>query len=352
MSRRLHALRSTGEAAWRKPVGLPDPVRFETHDVRIRTATDLDECRALWQTVMPVEVITDLWEVRDCFHRYFKRPPRFLVVEDVLGIAGLLPLSYVDETGHMAFFPGETWHGKTWLEQNRIPRKRTNLKAMLSQCRRPYELRYLVQQSEHPDSESAIDEIGYLFSPPRYDYDIRNYYSEFSHKSIKQILRDVAAIEKRGVTYRYDDMADFDLMIRLNIGRFGKDSYYYDMRFREGFRSLAQWLHDNGYLRLTTVLVQGEPAAVDMGSVYRGVYTVMAGGTNGNFPGIAKLINLHHIERACRERWQQVDFLCGDFNWKKMFHLTPRPLFRVSSDLSAVRPIGQQPVFFQTAHAS
>jgi hypothetical protein len=312
--------------------------RFESHDVRIRIATDLDECRALWQAVTPMEVITDLWEVRDCFHRYFKRPLNFIVVEDAIGIAGLLPLSYVDEFGCMEYFPGETWQGRTWLEQNRIHRERTSLKAMLSRCRRPYELRYLLQESEHPDSESAVDEIGYLFSPPHYDYDIRNYYAEFSHKSIKQILREVAAFEKRGVTFRCDDIDDFDLMIRLNVGRFGKYSYFYDGRFRESFRSLAHWLRANGYLRLTTVLVDNEPAAVDMGSIYRNVYTVMAGGTDARFPGIAKLINLHHIERACRERWEQVDFLCGDFNWKKMFHLTPRPLFLLSnlaSDISA-----------------
>jgi hypothetical protein len=66
---------------------------------------------------------------------------------------------------------------------------------------------------------------------------------------------------------------------------------------------------------------------VDVGALYRGAYTLLAGGTNGNYPGVAKLINFHHLERACRERFEQVDFLCGDFNWKKLFHLTPRPLY-------------------------
>jgi hypothetical protein len=79
------------------------------------------------------------------------------------------------------------------------------------------------------------------------------------------------------------------------------------------------------------VLINDEPAAVDMGCLYNGVYTLMAGGTNSRFPGVAKLINLHHMERACRERMHQVDFLCGDFNWKKLFHLTPRPLFKLSN---------------------
>jgi hypothetical protein len=33
------------------------------------------------------------------------------------------------------------------------------------------------------------------------------------------------------------------------------------------------------------------------------------------------------MQWACSERLNQVDFLCGDFNWKKLFHLTPRPLY-------------------------
>jgi hypothetical protein len=27
----------------------------------------------------------------------------------------------------------------------------------------------------------------------------------------------------------------------------------------------------------------------------------------------------------------RVDFLCGDFSWKALFHLAPRPLYRLSS---------------------
>jgi len=29
--------------------------------------------------------------------------------------------------------------------------------------------------------------------------------------------------------------------------------------------------------------------------------------------------------------YKEVDFLCGDFSWKKLFHLTPRPLYEASN---------------------
>jgi len=319
---------------------------------KIRIASDLEECRQIWQHVMPPESIADLWEVRNCFQRHFGHRPNFIVAEDSRGICGLLPLSWVEESRCYGYFPGEIWHGKTWLEKNRIySRGDTQPSDLLARIHAPYHLRYLLPYPGWSDAEMAIDEIGYLFLPPQYDFEIQNYYREFSHKSIKQILREVAAIEDLGVAYRYDDAADFDLMVEMNISRFGADSYFYDSRFREGFRSLANLLSDRGWLRFTTVLINGEPAAVDMGCIYRGVYTVMAGGTNSRYRGVAKLINLHHLQRACQQRLQRVDFLCGDFHWKKQFHLTPRPLFLLSSFASEIVQEANLEVSRRAVHA-
>jgi len=82
-------------------------------------------------------------------------------------------------------------------------------------------------------------------------------------------------------------------------------------------------------MRLVTVIVDGEPAAVDMGSIYNGMLTMLAGGVNEKFRGIAKVINMHHIAFSCEQKLDSVDFLCGDFNWKTLFHLTPAPLYMI-----------------------
>jgi CelD/BcsL family acetyltransferase involved in cellulose biosynthesis len=178
-----------------------------------------------------------------------------------------------------------------------------------------------------PAGDEVVDEIGYLFLPPKYNYDMSNYLEEFSRKSVKKIRRELAAMESQGVAYRCDEIEDFDLMVDMSLARFGNHSYFFDHRFRDSFRALAQFLKEKGWLRFTTVLINGEPAATDMGCIYGGVYTLIAGGTNSHYPGVAKLINFHHMKRACRERLDEVDFLCGNFNWKDLFHLTPRPLY-------------------------
>lgn len=294
----------------------------------VHTVSDLDQCRSIWDEIMPRESIMDLWDVRECFQRHFSNHPHFIVAEDGRGVCGLLPLSWIEESGCYGFFPGETWQGKTWLEQNKIIcRGNGGLRDLLAGCPSDYCLRYLSHVPDMPSGEQVVDEIGYLFLPPKYNYDISNYLGEFPRKKAKKILKELAAIENLGVAYRYDHLEDFHLMVDMSLARFGNDSYFFDHRFRESFWALAGLLQEKGWLRFTTVLINGEPAAVDMGCIYGSVYTLMAGGTNSRYPGVAKLINFHHMKLACRERLDQVDFLCGDFKWKGHFHLTPRPLY-------------------------
>jgi hypothetical protein len=298
----------------------------------LRVVTHPEECEAVWRQVMPDQFVTDLWEVRACFHRHFDRPLRFVVAEDRRGIAGLLPLSWVEDHQAFAFFPGETWEGKTWLEQNRVfARTDSALKAMLNYLPNSYHLRYLLPVNETIKREQAVDEVGYHFVPGKYDFDFENYLKEFSGKSAKRLRKELEAFEARGTQFRFDRLSDFDLMVQMNVERYGAGSYFYDPRFRESFRDLMLLMSDRGWLRMTSVIIEGQVAAVDLGCTYNGTYTLLAGGTNAEFPGVAKLINTHHMQYACEQRFERADFLCGNFSWKSLFHLTARPLFLLSN---------------------
>ncbi len=323
--------------------------------LRVKVIADSREATEVWNAAVPRENLSDLWGVRECFQRHYQRPLHFIAVEDEGRIAGLLPLSWIEEKRSFAMFPGETWQGKTWLEQNRIVSdNRRIMKTMFNRCPAEYHLRYLSPSDALMSSTNIVDEIGYLFHPPKYAYKFENYLEEFSHKSAKRLVRELEAFESRGVEYRFDCLEDFDLMARMNVERFGIFSYFYDIRFSRSFRSLAEYLHEHGMLRMTTILIEGQVAAIDMGCMFNDKYTLLAGGTNGDFPGIAKLINTFHMKRACREKIKEVDFLCGDFSWKSIFHLSMRPLYLASNasvssvhwDSMMLRPaMGMQPGF-------
>lgn len=288
----------------------------------------LDEAQAVWEALMPRDVVTDLWEVRFCFHRHYRRPLHFVVEETDGRPTGLLPLCWMQEQECYIFFPGEVWHGRTWLEQNVIVAR--NIHDLLKAVNGPYNIRYLSSRSMGLPQDAEVDETGYLFHPRIYGNEFDAYLKRFSGKSLKRIRSEIAAIESQGLSWRLNEIEDLNLMLDMNIGRFGGDSYFSDRRFREGFREMVHLFDERGWLRVTTALVGGKAAAVDIGVVYKGTYTLMAGGTSPSCPGIAKLINFQHMKSACAEEMTEVDFLCGDFNWKKMFHLQPRPLFVLS----------------------
>ncbi|MEW5895062.1 MAG: GNAT family N-acetyltransferase [Candidatus Omnitrophota bacterium] len=298
--------------------------------VNVYAETNLEACRCLWERMIPPDRLLDLWEVRACFHNNFKRDLFFVVAEEGGEPIGLIPLSWIPESNCYGYFPGEVWQGKTWLEQNRlIARDKRTFDQMLRWMKKKkasFNLRYLLPNPFLPSNLSGADEPGYSFYSEFLSYNIDNYYSLFSRKSWKKIHKELDKFYARDLQMRIDVFSDFDVMVEMNIRRFGSESYFIDSRFRESFKQLACFLRDKGFLRITTVIVDGEVAAVDVGSIYNGVYTLLAGGTHVDYPGVAKVINLYHIKTACEEKYKEADFLCGDFLWKKNFHLSPRTL--------------------------
>ena len=299
----------------------------------VRIFQDPDVCQKLWERFWPKACIFDLWPVRACFMKHYQRPPFFILADGGHRESRLLALSWIEEEGVFGHFPGETWQGKTWLEQNKITGTgRQSLQKLMNNLPEKCFIRYLDGDFLPPwERPVSIDEIGYLFFPKQYNFSFENYKSEFSRKSRKKIEREINQLHAQKVEFRHNHMADISRMFEMNLLAFGEMSYFYDHRFFKAFVDLITFLDQNNLLRVTSVTIGGRLAAVDVGALWENTYTVIAGGTDPDFPGVAKLINFHHIEWACCQRLDVVDFLCGDFNWKSKFRLHPRPLYKICS---------------------
>jgi len=291
--------------------------------------THLGECERLWNTFVRPKNISDLWEFRLCFQRHFNCKPCFLVLEDGEGIAGMLPLSYLKEPETFVFFPGETWKDKTWIERTPVYlRKQEFLPELLLSCPEKTYLRYMEIPEEFLIPALDVDETGYVLYPSNLDFDTTIYRKRFSNKKFKDINKTIKSLTGVDSSFCLNRLEDFDLLADMNIQSFGSDSYLYDYRFRESFRDIMHFLHRRGWLRMTSLEIDGKTAAVDIGALYQGTYTVFLGGADREIPGVAKAINMYHIESACNEGFLKVDFLCGDFHWKKLWHLDPEPLYK------------------------
>jgi len=294
--------------------------------------TDLEACKKLWNSLIPAKNLFDLWEFRLCFQRHFLHKPHFILLEDRKGIAGMLPLSYVEDLDMFVFFPGETWRGKTWIERNPIYlREESLLSALPSFCPERTYLRYMEVLDEAYSPDLVIDEIGYVLYPPNINFDLTVYGQRFSNKKFKAIMKVIKTFGGAYSALHLNRLDDLDVLINMSLQHFGPASYLYDRRFRDGFRELIHSLYDKGWLRMMSLEIDGKTAAVDTGALFGGTYTVFLGGTHPDFMGVAKVMNMHHIEFACQKGIQKVDFLCGDFHWKKLWHLDPEPLYKFVS---------------------
>ncbi len=297
---------------------------------------DPESCRLIWEKHWPARGLFDLWPVRFCFQRAFSKPTLFLVLRQGQQDTGFLPLCWDEKTRAFIQFPGETWQDRTWIEQNRlIARNPAVLEMMLDAVPGNVHLRYLqwtgLMAFGLPFTE---DETGYLFYPGMYNYSFENYMQSFSGKSRKKIESELKKSTLWKVSYRFNQRSDVDHLFAMNRQTFGESSYFSDPAFTLSFENLVLFLERSGMLRITTLMAKDRIVAVDIGAVFKNTYTLLAGATDPEFPGIAKIINLFHLEWACRSRIAAVDFLCGDFNWKKRFHLTPRPLYQFNRDTS------------------
>lgn len=301
--------------------------------LKVDVYQDLEDARRIWQRYWPQECLFDLWPVRNCFQLQFNHSPYFLVATENRRFRGMLALSWIEEEQCFGHFPGEVWHGKTWLEQNKIPASDPDVFSILvNQIPAAARIRYLTDDPNLTGvSLDAVDEIGYLFYPQQHNYSFQAYLQCFSGKTRKKLRCELNRLTAGGVSYRYDCFEDVAHLFGMNLESFGEESYFHDARFLRAFENLVSWLQANRMLRVTTVLIGGRIAAVDVGAVWNRTYTVLAGGAHADFPGVAKLINFHHLEWACQQRFKVVDFLCGEFNWKHRFHLTARPLYRIEN---------------------
>ncbi len=290
--------------------------------------SELKECEKLWRLLIRPKSVSDLWEFRLSFHRYFNHKPCFLLFEDRKGIAGMVPLSYVKNLDLFVFFPGELWKDKTWIERTPIYVREPGLiPNLLHSCPDRTYLRYMETLNAWDLPELSMDEIGYVLYPHDLGTDLTRYRARFSNKKMKAILKVIGSYTENA-SFHLNRLEDFDRIVDMSMKYYGQDSYLYDSRLREGFGDIMCFLQQRGWLRMVSLEIQGKTVAVDLGALWQGTYTVFLGGADREVPGVAKVMNMHHIEFACEKGISKVDFLCGDFHWKKLWHLDPEPLFK------------------------
>jgi hypothetical protein len=301
----------------------------------VKVFTDEKNAETLWNSFSSNSTVFDLWEIRKAFAEGFGADkPYFITLyeKDSVGahILGVLPLSFDEEEKLYK------WYGCSWPEDNTFFVKDPELIPLLLMCApRPISLQEIKGLPEYKFLETFYgykveDEPKYVLPLTRFQ-NVDQYIQSLRKKKRHNIKRDCKKITRLNPRLFYGNEEHIENMFRLNRKRFSKpgvsadDISRFDLPYyRKVFRLLAKLACPAHQVFVTTALDTGIEA-VEFGFMYnKSCYAFNAGANIESYSGLGTFSNIMLIDYAIKQGCSEVDFLYGDYNWKKSWEFATR----------------------------
>lgn len=305
--------------------------------LKVQIVSDLHRAKELWDEFSPKKTLFDTWEFRLAFYNGYKYTPHFILLKTEAEHQALLPLWYEADEKRYVFF------GSVWQEENNFFVKDPIFSPLiLSISPTPLYLNALSADS----IGQTNDFVEFESDDPKFILDlttissVEDFLATMKKKRRYNLRRDWKLIDSKKPEILFDNFSDLDSLIDLSIKRFaqkGEDTDWEDPRRTEAFRQVvALGQKGESYkIRMITVKIGGEVAAVDLIAMYNDCYYPLKCGYDvANFPGIGNYVNLFEIKDALSLGCKKMDFLEIDYGWKNKW-FDQQPLYRYQKDYSA-----------------
>ncbi|MBU0615732.1 MAG: GNAT family N-acetyltransferase [Nanoarchaeota archaeon] len=282
----------------------------------MKVVKDIKECELLWNKFSPKLSLFDLWDYRFCFYAAYKFEPYFITDDN-----GLLPLWYETPEKYYTFFGGN------FPETNKFFIKdKSKIKDFLKACPKETSLFYLDKSEAEFIKLEKADPKFYL-DMSKFNNDIEKYIGSFDKKHRKNLRYDLRHLEELGLSFRHNQIEDMQLLGKLNMSRFGKESDYSETEMLASMQELANTAAKQGKMNLISCVINANVESVELGVVHNNVYTVLSCGRNPNIKNLGKRMILQHIKDALDKKISIIDFMSYESGWKKLWHLEEEPMF-------------------------
>lgn len=293
--------------------------------MEVKVITELKKARSIWNQLSPRETWYDEWDVRYLFYQAFNYPLRFYTCFYLDKPVAVLPLQLNTQEQVLEFF------GTGHFEENRVfyaddfSECITKLYQSLKEPARLFTIR---SQNEFT-GRFAIDGYKYLLNlanlPTLDDYLKREFRSK-RRKNIKRIMREV---EEKNVELVGGNEQDLELLFRLNINRFGKESAFYKGYLPDAFRRMLK-LHYQW--QLSVFKIGGQKKAVSLAVLYKDIYLYNNSGADIlAIPNLGTYLLLKNIQRAIALKAKTLDAGLEDLGWKERWHFQKIPQYKFIS---------------------
>jgi CelD/BcsL family acetyltransferase involved in cellulose biosynthesis len=293
-------------------------------EVKVRVATNISECKLLWNEFSRGKDAFDLWEYRACFYDGTQEL-HFTIGSVNNKHIFLLPLWKRKNSGYYEWFGGEFFEGNSVMLTD---------KKYASEMLKSLPLGFWLPYSDLDFKEyfgQAKESESFFLDLAKYNYSLEEYFSVFNKKHRKNLLRDLRMLSQVAPEVVRNDMRDFPRLMELSIKRFSDDSFFAEEEFSSGLKRMLEEAMRREELEMLSIKINGKTEACEAAILCNGTYTVLLGGNNLKISNIGKLMTIEHIKNAMEKRAKIVDFLAEDCGWKEMWHLEKRLFLEIES---------------------
>jgi hypothetical protein len=293
----------------------------------IRTESDTQECRKLWDKFSPHRDAWDDWDLMYAFHDQDKHDLHFLVHENSDGNPdGLVPLVYDTVQKRYTLMAGSYPDGRIlWL-------KHEDFEEFFEAFPEPtvfFDLREdwvsgLLQACPQFAAHFSERETRYYLVPAEFDYNFDNHIATFSKDKRQKFFYDLRSIRKRGPVLHWSEDDEAELFIQLVNRNFGAESDYVEEDNANELRRVIDELQRSGRLKTLTIEVDGAKHAVSMSLLHGNKMVALYAASNNDFNNLGKLLNVETIQEACRLRVEEISYMTG-MQWKANWQMKSEP---------------------------
>ncbi|MDX1556308.1 MAG: GNAT family N-acetyltransferase, partial [Xanthomonadales bacterium] len=296
----------------------------------IRTATDIDECQALWRQFSPAKDAWDDWDLIFAFHDERRHELRFMVHEPdgTTGNSpdGLIPLVYDTTENRHILMGGSYPDGRVlWVQTGDFPEIFQHFpdRTVLFDLKGAWVDALLAHHPQYAPHFAEEDQRYYLV-PSEFGFDFNNHIDTFSPDKRQGFLYDLRKIRKREPSLHWSDDDECDLFIRLCNKNFGAESDYANEEDAKDVRRVIAELRSSGRLKTLVIRIDGAPEAVSMSLLHNNKMVALYASSNNELSNLGKLVNVETIQEACRLRFDEISYMTG-MSWKVYWKMKSEP---------------------------
>lgn len=293
----------------------------------IRSATDIEECRQLWDAFSPRQDAWDDWDLMLAFHDQEKHQFNFLVHEGTDGRPdGMVPLVFDTAKQRYTLMAGSYPDGRIlWLRYETFPEffEKFSEPTALFDLRQSWVNGLLRVCPQFQSNFSDLD-LRYYLVPSDFDFDFNKHLETFAPDKRKSFQYDLRNIRKREPVLHWSDDDEADLFIDLVNRNFGAESDYANDEDANEVRRVIDELKRSGRLKTLTIAINGEKQAAALSLLHGDKMVALYASSNNEFNNLGKLLNVETINEACRLRVAEISFMTG-MQWKAAWKMKSEP---------------------------